>query len=87
MAGGPAGNAKLKNVRLTRVGEGELNDRFFNISDGGGHDAYTFELRPRDNIFIDRSFMIENRSFYVSLVGVAATILSSVLVVREIQRR
>ncbi len=86
IAGGPATNARLRNVRLTRGDSDQLVNRFFNLTEGGGHEAYLYELQARDNIFIERSLLVENRNFYTSLVGVAATILSSVLVVREIKR-
>ena len=87
IAGGPQASAELDSIRLTRKSEsGELEVLKFNLSDGGEKDAYKEVLKPGDSIFVPKSNFYENRSYYTSLVGVFATIISSALVLRQINK-
>lgn len=86
LAGGPTIQANLDKVKLTRDASGKIEGEYFNLSSGGNSDAFSKEMISRDTIFVEKSNYIENRGFYTSLVGVVATVLSSVLLIREIQK-
>lgn len=86
LAGGPTTQANLKRVRLTREQEMGVEGKHFNLSRGGQEDAFSLELSAKDTIFVERSTFSEDRAYYTSLVGVVATVLTSVLLYREIRR-
>lgn len=87
LAGGPTGSAELENIKLTRKGpNGVFNNQKFDISTGGDRDIHNYKLKPDDTIFIKRSRFNEDRAYYTSLTGVIATILSSVLLFKEVQK-
>lgn len=86
LAGGPTASAKLSNIKLTRNQSGELKDYYFNLSDGGDAKAFETVLKPGDTIFIEKSTFREDRAYYTGLIGVVVTILSSILIIREIKR-
>lgn len=86
-AGGPNPNAKIDNVRLMRKTKGgAIQNNFFDLEKGGGNEAALKELRPGDMVFVEKDYWYENRSYYTSLIGVVATILSSVLLYRQVKK-
>ncbi len=85
IAGGPSASASLEDVKLTRKSdEGRLKVIQYNLSEGGNENVYTETFKPGDSVFIGKSHYYENRAYYTSLIGVIATILSSVLVIQQI---
>lgn len=86
LAGGPRSTAKLTNVRLTRVTDNKIKEFVFDLSDGGDAEAFQKQIVPGDTIFVEKDYFYENRTYYTSIIGLAATILSSILLYREIQR-
>lgn len=85
-AGGPSSTADLSNIKLTRLNESKVVESEFDLGAGGGEREYTTVLQPGDTLFIKKDTWSENRNYYTSLVGVIATILSSVLLYRQIDR-
>lgn len=86
LAGGPRSTAKLSNVRLTRVEENKIKEYVYDLSDGGDAKAFQRKIEAGDTIFVERNYFYENRAYYTSMIGVAATILTSILLYREIQK-
>lgn len=86
MAGGLTSNAVEDSIRLTNQDGEKLNSRYFDLSEGGDNEAFLTELRPRDTIFAERSTFREDRNYYTSLIGVVATILSSILILDQIKK-
>lgn len=85
LAGGPGTHAKLHEIKLTRVEEGKNKEYTFDLSAGGSAEAQSFALRPGDTVFVENDKFFENRSYYTSLIGVIATILSSILLYRQVK--
>lgn len=86
IAGGPRTDGRLDNVKLTRSVAGKIQEYNFDLSDGGDEVSYREVLKPGDTIFVDKSRFYENRAYYTSLVGVIATVLSSILLYREVKK-
>ena len=86
LAGGPKSMALLDNVRVTSKQKGKLVEKEFDLSGGGDADAHDFQLSPGDTIFVERDDFQANRAYYTGLIGVIATILSSVLLYREVKK-
>tara|TARA_R110002049_G_scaffold243078_8_gene416861 strand:+ start:70 stop:609 length:540 start_codon:yes stop_codon:yes gene_type:complete len=86
MAGGLTAQADEDSIRLTHQDGEKLNSSYFDLSEGGDNEAFLTELRPRDTIFAERSTFREDRSYYTSLIGVVATILSSILILDQIKK-
>ena len=53
---------------------------------GGSNEAALKSLRPGDMVFVEKDYWYENRAYYTSLVGVVATILSSILLYRQVKK-
>jgi hypothetical protein len=87
MAGGPKSTARLDNIRLSRQGKKSFKPQLYDLRKGGDGDAYNEKLKAGDTIFIERSYFHQNRVFYTGLVGVAATILSSILIYKRISEK
>ncbi|GAB4020668.1 MAG: hypothetical protein Fur0010_23460 [Bdellovibrio sp.] len=85
LAGGPGTHAKLDEIKLTRVENGKNKEYQFDLSEGGKADAQAFTLKPGDTIFVENDKFFENRAYYTSLIGVVATILSSILLYRQVR--
>ncbi len=85
MAGGPGSTADLKEVKLTRKNKETFETLKFNLTEGGSAKAYEETLRPGDSIFIPKDTFTENRAYYTGLIGVFATVLSSVLLYRQVK--
>lgn len=86
MAGGPKVRAKLDSIRLTRRADGKISNTYFDVQEGGAVDAFNTALLPNDTIFIEKNDYLEDRSYYTSLFGVIATVLSSILLYREVKK-
>jgi len=86
LAGGPTTNADLEEIRITSSREGKRRDYNFDLSDGGTLELEDFKLKPGDTIYIPQDTFRADRAYYTSLAAVIATVLSSVLLFREIRR-
>lgn len=86
-AGGGGSTAKLDDLNVNRLENGTVTQREFDLSGGGGVEAHNFMLKPGDTVFIKKNRFYENRAYYTSLIGVAVSILSTVLLFRAIQER
>ncbi len=87
LAGGPLGSSDLSEVKVTRTqNDGKLETYNFSLNKGGETKSFQFELRPGDTVFIPKDTFESNRAYYTSLFGVFATILSSVLLYREVKK-
>ena len=87
LAGGPTATGKLDNVKLVKkASDGKIDTMEFDLSKGGDQNAYLHKLAPSDTVFIEKSTFYEDRTYYTSLIGVAATILSSILLLREVRK-
>jgi hypothetical protein len=87
MAGGPRDASKLDNVKLIRKYKESIKTREFDLTEGGNSEAYYYELRPNDTIFIERSTFFEDRAYYTTLVSVFVSLLSAFIVYNEVQKR
>ena len=87
LAGGPSSNSKLSDVKVTRNSNaGKLETYRFSLTEGGEDQSFTFELHPGDTVFIPKDTFETSRAYYTSLIGVIATILSSILLYREVKK-
>lgn len=86
MAGGPSGEAVLDNVRVTRKSGDKLDEEYFDISKGGNTKAFEYKLRPGDTVFVEKDDFQANRAYYTGLAGVIATVLSSILLYRQVRK-
>ena len=85
LAGGPRGTANLSDVRVTRkLTDGTLKIYEFDMDRGGELSSHDFALQPGDAIFIPQNRFEANRAYYTSLIGVVATILTSILLYRKV---
>jgi len=85
LAGGLTSSAELEEVKLTRVENKSPEHKVFNLEAGGDINAYNQQLRAGDTIFVKKSRFYENRTYYTSLIGVLATIVSSYAIMRELK--
>ena len=86
LAGGPKSSAALDHIKLTRNVDGKIEEFKFNLEKGGTPEAYQLKLTSGDTIFVEREYYYENRTYYTSLVAVVATILSSILIYRQVKK-
>ncbi|MFZ4712072.1 MAG: hypothetical protein ACOYL6_00035 [Bacteriovoracaceae bacterium] len=84
--GGPLPGAALENVTLTRSVNGEAKKFSFDLSNGGGEDVQNFTVRSGDIIFVKQDRFYENRAYYTSLIAIAVSVLTGVLLYRQIQK-
>lgn len=85
LAGGLTSSADLEKVRVTRTEGKDLQTINFDLSSGGDEEAYKQFLRPGDTVFIKKTRFYENRSYYTSLIGVLATLISSYAILRQVK--
>lgn len=86
MAGGVNGNAKLEEVKLSRLDEsGKLKEYTFDLAEGGNQDSFQFKIEPGDTIFIQKDTFYENRAYYTGLIGIAISIISTFFIVSKIK--
>jgi len=86
LAGGPTSSGDLADVLVTTTRKGKRERLDFDLSSGGNLNLEDFKLRPGDTVFVKKDNYLENRSYYTSLIGVAVTLLSSVLIYKRISR-
>ena len=86
-AGGGSSLAKLEEVFVNRVENGKIARKEFDLESGGSLEAHEYTLMPGDTVFIERDRYIENRAYYTSLIAVAATIISSIFIIKRIEDR
>jgi protein involved in polysaccharide export with SLBB domain len=86
MAGGPSTYADLRDVKVMRKEGNKFQSFDFDLSEGGEEDAHSLVLKPGDSIFVERERFYENRAYYTSLISVVLTVLSSILLYREVRR-
>lgn len=86
LAGGPKSSASLDKIKLTRNVDGKIEEFKFNLEKGGTPAAYQLKLSPGDTIFVEHDYYYDNRTYYTGLFTVFATILSSVILYRQIKR-
>lgn len=84
-AGGGTATADLEEVYINRIQEKKMIKHEFDLTAGGDISAHDFTLKPGDTVFVSRDTWRDNRAFYVSLVTLVVTVLSSVLLYRQIQ--
>jgi len=84
-AGGPSGSALLDDIRVFRNDKGVVKESSFDVSSGGDIKAFDYKLRPGDTIFVKEDTFYMNRAYYTSLIGVMISILSSVLIYRQVR--
>lgn len=85
LAGGPKTSAQLTNIRLTQMVNDTPKEFTFNLSEGGGKDSFTRKLSPGDTIFVQKDYFYENRTYYTSLLGIVATVISAALIYQRVQ--
>lgn len=86
-AGGPTPQGKLDNVRHMRKSDkSEVINEYFDLEKGGSNKAALMKLQPGDMVFVERDNWMEDRAYYTGLIGVVATILSSILIYREVKK-
>jgi hypothetical protein len=86
-AGGPNPQAQLGNVRLmTDKDKGSIVNNFYDLEKGGSNEAALRLLKPGDMVFVEKDYWYENRSYYTGLIGVVATLLSSILLYRQVKK-
>lgn len=87
MAGGPNGSARLDDITLTRTSaDGKLVQHEFNLAEGGDAEAFNFKLAPGDSIFIKKDQYREDRGYYTSLIGIAISIISTVVLLQNVKK-
>lgn len=86
IAGGPSGSANLENVKVKRVNKSsnKLEEFSFDLSEGGDANAHDFNLKSGDTIFVEKSNYLSNRAWYTSLVGVGLSVISTFLILNEV---
>jgi len=86
LAGGPTSSSKLDNVKVTTTREGKREKLSFDVTKGGDLTLEDFRLKPGDTIFIEKDNYRQDRAYYTSLIGVALTVLSSILLYQQVNK-
>ncbi len=85
LAGGPTGNSDLEEVVVTTTRDGKRERMSFDLSDGGELSLEDFKLKPGDTVFVEKDTFRQDRAYYTSLFGVVLTLLSSILLYRQVK--
>ncbi len=85
LAGGPTTSSKLDTIQVTTTREGKREKLTFDVTQGGDLSMEDFKLRPGDTIFIEKDTFTIDRAYYTSLFGVVVTVLSSILLYRQVR--
>ena len=85
LAGGPTNQGILENVIVNTTREGKREQLYFDVSKGGDLSLEKFKLQPGDTIFIEKDNYRVDRAYYTSLFGVILTVLSSILLYRQVK--
>ena len=75
----------MKKFYVTTTRSGKREKLYFDISEGGDLSLEDFKLLPGDTVYVPQDTFFVNRSYYTSLIGVIATILSSILLYRQVK--
>lgn len=86
MAGGPSSISKLDNIKLIRKNSGKITIKEFDLSEGGDAEAYAYELKPHDTIFVEKSTYFENRAYYTTLVSVFVSLVSGIVIYNQTRK-
>ena len=86
MAGGGSSSAKLDEVYVNRALNGKIEKLEFDLAGGGDGEAHNFTLRPGDTVFIEKDTWTQDRAYYTSLISVAATIITSIFILKRIEQ-
>ena len=86
LAGGPNSGALLEDVIVTTLRSGKRERLQFDLKEGGFEDSANFVLRPGDAVFLKKDNYLADRSYYTSLIGVIVTILSGILLYRQVDK-
>lgn len=87
MAGGPRTTGILESVKLTRRDQDKkIQDFKFDLTSGGELNSHNFVLKEGDTVFIQKSNRNADRSFYLGLIQVAITVLTTFVVVQKIEQ-
>jgi hypothetical protein len=85
MAGGPSSTSDLEKIKLfRRSGTGQKEFKF-NLSEGGDNSSHNFIIQPGDSVFIPRDTWKQDRSYYTSLINVGVTVLTGILLYRQVE--
>ncbi len=84
LAGGPNSDAHFEEIHVTTTRNGKREKFTFDISEGGDMSLQDFELKPGDTVFIPKDTFYQDRSYYTSLIGVVATVISAIFITEQI---
>lgn len=88
MAGGPTSLGKIENVLLTRSQtDGHIKKFEFDLANGGNNKAHEFKLESGDSVFIMKDSFREDRSYYTGLIGIAISIISTIVVLQSVKSK
>lgn len=85
--GGPLPGALLDKILLTRIEDGKVKKYFFDLSEGGDEKSQNFTIKSGDVVFVRQDRFLENRSYYTSLISIAVSVLTGVVLFNQIQKR
>ncbi len=85
LAGGMNSSADLNGIQISSFENVQLQKFKFALTQGMTDEAAKFTLKPGDVVFVEKSNFFENRSYYTSLVGIIATMLSTYVLYKQIQ--
>ncbi len=84
LAGGPTGDANIEDIQVTQSASKELKTIKFDLTKND-IEAHRYTLQAGDVVFVKKERYYEDRTYYTSLISVAATLLSGVLLYREVR--
>lgn len=85
LAGGPTGSSDLEDVIVTTTRDGKRERMKFDLTEGGDLSLEDFKLQPGDTVFVEKDNFRLDRAYYTSLFGVVLTLLSSILLYRQVK--
>lgn len=87
MAGGPSSLANLEKVKLVRRSDRDVKTIEFDLTEGGSNEPYSTVVKPSDSVFVPRDYWRTDRTYYSSLINVGVTLLTGILIYKQIQDR
>lgn len=85
LAGGTTPNSNLSEIKVKREKDGAIEEQELDLSEGGNNGSYHYQLKAGDTIFIGKDTHMQDRAFYTSLISVFFTLLSSIVLLKEIK--
>lgn len=85
-AGGPASSGKLQEVMLLRRENNKLKKYSFDLTDTDSLKIHDFKLMPGDTVYIPKDYFREDRAYYTTWIAIIVTILSGVILYRQVKR-